>query len=422
MPAPGYDGQLSILATTPWSIQLKILIVNTLFPPHKVGGAEKSVALLAEGLARSGDEVSVATLDEIDTPNLEVRSDGIRVHRLPLDNIYWPWGSHQHPSSARALLWHYHNSWNPKAAKRLGRVIDDEQPDVVHCNNLTGFSPSAWTAIKARGLPILQTLRDYWPLCVRAGLFKNGDVCTKRCTECQLLTRKTRSHSGMVDQLVSNSNFVIAAHHRHDYFPGVPARRIFNVVDLPSGPRVNPSQQGDPLMFGFIGRIEAEKGIEIVLDAVTRLNREDWRLRIAGVGVNEYVEGLRRRFPDHRIEWLGFASSADFYRSIDVALISSVWPEPLPRTLIESLGNGLGVICSDAGGIPEIADLGLHSLTYPAKDAVALAVAMRVALDNPEGWREGGLKDADALKVFSEGEVIAQYRQAYADALGGSVS
>ena len=401
---------------------MKIMIVNTLFPPHTVGGAEKSVALLAEGLARGGDEVSVATLDRIDTPSLEVRPDGIRVHRLPLDNSYWPYGSDERPSAARTLLWHYRNSWNRKAARRLGKVIDAEQPDLVHCNNLTGFSPAAWPTIKARGLPIVQTMRDYWPLCVRVSLFKNGDVCTRRCTECRLLTRKARSHSSLVDQLVSNSNFVIAAHHRHGYFPGVPARRIFNVVDLPNKARVSPSQPGEPLVFGFIGRIEAEKGIEIVLDAASRLDRPggtDWRLRIAGVGVADYVEGLQRRYPDPRIEWLGFTGSADFYRSIDVALISSVWPEPLPRTLIESLGNGLGVICSDAGGIPEIADLGRRSLTYPAKDAAALAAAMRVALDNAGDWREGGLKDADALEVFSEDRIIAQYRQAYADALAG---
>ncbi len=397
---------------------MKIMIVNTLFPPHKVGGAEKSVALLAEGLARGGDEISVVTLDQIDTPSLEVRPDGIRVHRLPLDNIYWPWPAQERPSAARALLWHYHNSWNRKAARRLGAVIDAEQPDLVHCNNLTGFSPAAWTEIKARGLPIVQTLRDYWPLCVRVSLFKNGDVCTKRCAECRLLTRHTRSHSGIVDQLVSISNFVTAAHHRYGYFPGVPVRRIFNVVDLPGEPRISPSRPGDPLILGFIGRIEAEKGIEIVLEAVTRLGRENWRLRVAGVGLADYVEGLQRRFPDPRIEWLGFAISAEFYRSIDVALISSVWPEPLGRTLIESLGNGLGVICSDAGGIPEIADLGRRSLTYPARDAVALAAAINVALDNPEDWREGGLKHADALEVFSESRIITQYRQAYADALG----
>ena len=45
---------------------MKVLIVNVLYPPHKIGGAEKSVSLLAEALVRAGDEVVVATLDDID--------------------------------------------------------------------------------------------------------------------------------------------------------------------------------------------------------------------------------------------------------------------------------------------------------------------------------------------------------------------
>src|SRR5450432_3625911 len=41
---------------------MRILIVNTLYPPLQVGGAEKSVSLLAEALGRTGDEVSVVSL------------------------------------------------------------------------------------------------------------------------------------------------------------------------------------------------------------------------------------------------------------------------------------------------------------------------------------------------------------------------
>ena len=41
---------------------MRILIINTLYPPLTVGGAERSVCLLAEALARSGDCVSVVTL------------------------------------------------------------------------------------------------------------------------------------------------------------------------------------------------------------------------------------------------------------------------------------------------------------------------------------------------------------------------
>nr|WP_316628630.1 glycosyltransferase [uncultured Brevundimonas sp.] len=41
---------------------MRVLIVNTLYPPADIGGAERSVAQLAEGLAAAGVETSVLTL------------------------------------------------------------------------------------------------------------------------------------------------------------------------------------------------------------------------------------------------------------------------------------------------------------------------------------------------------------------------
>lgn len=398
---------------------MKILFANTLYTPYKIGGAEKSVQLLAEGLARGGDQVTVVTLHEHADETAE-DLNGVRVIRLPLDNIYWPYaGAEVARSLPQRLRWHRGNSWNRRAASRFARVLNAEKPDVVHVHITTGFSPALWPEVKKRGIPLVQTLRDYSAMCTRAALFKNGRNCEQRCLECRVLTHPAKAASRGIDQLVSNSDFVISAHHRHGYFDGVPARRIFNIVPLDEQPR-DAKAADAPLVFGFIGRVEAEKGIDVVLEATARLDREDWRLRIAGIGVPAYVEALKARYPDPRIEWLGFARSDEFYRSIDTVLISSVWREPLPRTLIESLSYGLSAICADSGGIPEIADLALHSITYPPTDAQALANAMRTAIDDKAAWRAGGLKTADALGWFAEARIVAENRAAYTDAIAGA--
>jgi glycosyltransferase involved in cell wall biosynthesis len=395
---------------------MKILMVNALYPPHKVGGAEKSVALLAQSLVEAGDEVAVATLDDRAEPDMKIEN-GVRVHRLPIDNIYWPYGDvNAAPPSYKRIEWHWRNRWNMAAAARLGTIIDLEKPDVVHCNVLTGFSVAAWAAIKDRKLPIVQTLRDYAVICTRSALFKNGQQCATRCAQCRVITSPGKAASRMVDQLVSNSNYVIRAHHDAGYFDGVPARRIFNIVLLEDKARDVVADE-TPIRFGFIGRIEPEKGIEQVLAACAVLQRPDWTLKIAGVGVDDYVEALKSRYPDPRIEWLGFAQADAFYRTIDVVLIASVWPEPLPRTLIESLSYRLSVICSSAGGIPEIADLARKSISYDAMDAGALAQAMTVAIDDKADWRAGGLKDTNSLSLFAKDAVVSAYRSAYADAI-----
>lgn len=395
---------------------MKVLIVNVLYPPHRIGGAEKSVSLLAEALVRAGDDVVVATLDDIAQPLVETKN-GVTVHRLPIDNLYWPYDPDAAPQPRlKRLRWHIRNRWNRAAARRIGALLDAERPDVVHCNVLTGFSVAVWREVKRRRLPLVQTLRDYGVMCTRSALFKNGANCTGRCLECRVLTAPAQRESAVVDQLVSNSDYVIRRHHAEDFFHGVPARRIFNIVPLDAQAR-DPQAPDAPLVFGFIGRIEAEKGIDVVLEATTRITTADWRLRIAGIGAPDYVAELKRRHPDPRIEWLGFSQAGDFYRSIDTVLISSVWPEPLPRTLIEALSYGLSAICADAGGIPEIADLARHSITYAPTDVAALAAAMDTALADAAAWRAGGLKQADALGWFAEDRIVAENRAAYADAI-----
>ena len=101
---------------------MRVLMINTLYPPLIVGGAEKSVFLLAEALARAGDQVSVVTLHAGSEETIESQN-GIRVYRLPMDNRYWPFGRRKQSLAAR-LLWHIADVWNRKAARRVARILD----------------------------------------------------------------------------------------------------------------------------------------------------------------------------------------------------------------------------------------------------------------------------------------------------------
>jgi glycosyltransferase involved in cell wall biosynthesis len=270
-------------------------------------------------------------------------------------------------------------------------------------------------------LPLVHTLRDYGAICARSALFKNGRTCTQRCVECVLLTRPGKQASRLVDQLVGNSDYTLGVHRKAGYFAGVSARRLFNVVPLTRQERARRDDAAQ-LVFGFIGRIEAEKGIEVVLAACARLGTADWRLRIAGTGGAEYVEDLRRRFPDQRIEWLDHTDADAFYRSVDVLLMASIWPEPLPRTLIEALAHGLPAICAEAGGIPEIAGLAARTISYPPTDVAALAAAMTEAIRDKTDWRSGGgFHEPASLTLFSEAEVVARHREVYRDAVSSSL-
>jgi glycosyltransferase involved in cell wall biosynthesis len=391
---------------------MNVLMINSLYPPHIIGGAEKSVALLAEAVARRGHKVTALTLARDQQEQSTVQSD-VQVERMPIQNLYWPFEKERDHSPLRKLRWHLRDSWNNRYNQAFESLLDRVQPDVIHSNNLTGLSTEFWPIARNRGIRIVHTLRDYSLLCSRAALFKKGRDCERRCVDCALLTMRKKQLSQSVDCVASNSRYVIDAHKRHGYFRNLPDHVIYNIADMPSAIPANDGVRPDELVFGFIGRIEPEKGIEVVLAATRRLPAEGWRLKIAGAGRDDYVAALKARYSQPQIEWLDFVDPHRFYNDIDTCLIASVWPEPLPRTLIESFAYGRSVICSDAGGIPEIASLGPVSLTYPRNDATALARAMAQAVANRDLWRLRGRPHPRAMEQFAEATVAERYLSLY---------
>lgn len=390
---------------------MKILFLNSMYPPEIVGGAEVSVSLLAEALVRRGHEVATVCLHKGKSDVVD-ELKGVRVYRLPIENIYWPFGDERKRPPLQRLIWHLRDTWNSKAARRFGEILDTEKPDVVHTNNLTGFSVCSWLEARRRKIRIVHTLRDYSLICKRSMLFKNGHTCWTRCVSCAAMTAPSLYSCRMVDAVASNSRFVLERHIKCGYFQGVPRRVIYNIANLDERSGVPRSVSSD-LVFGFIGRVELEKGIDIVLKATELLPDSGWRLKIAGRGMEGYVRDLRKKYQSSRIDWLGFTRGQDFYAAIDVCVVSSVWPEPLPRTLIESMEAGRPTICSTAGGIPEISDMSALIGSYEPNDYQGLAALMMKAIGESRRWKETHPMQPSFAEKFSPDAIVNQYLELY---------
>lgn len=396
--------------------KMKLLLISTLYPPHIIGGAEKAAAQLAEALVRRGHEVVVASLYPGSSEVVENRN-GVRVYRLPLDNFYWPFDRNKKPNVLYRFAWHIREIWNPAAARRIGKILDTEMPDVVNTHNVCGFSVAAWREVHRRKVRLVHTVHDYYLMCPRCTLFRKGRNCEKRCLRCKALTFKRRDLSRLPDVVVSVSQHALDEHIRRHYFEELPAKVIYNIqgTDKLQLPRTQSGAQlSDELIFGFIGRVEEEKGIETLLAATKQLHPPNWKLKIAGKGFDDYVKTMANRFQDPRIEWLGFTDAGKFYSSVDVVVIPSLWAEPLPYVCVESLHAGKGLICALSGGIPEIAKLARAVEFFPAGNADALAQKMTLALTSPQRWREGKVPDASTLSAFQEEYIVERYLREYA--------
>lgn len=356
---------------------MRIAIVNTLYPPHIVGGAERSVALLAAGLVRAGHRVHAIVLhDSAHVRREEI--DGVTVHRLPHGQAHWPFDGERHGAWARAR-WHWRDRGMGPMQGALAALLRTIAPDVVHTNNLAGFGSQVVPLARAMRLPVVHTLRDFSLVCARTALFRKGRDCHRRCADCRLLTAPRIAAAKGIDLVVGNSGFMVTRHRALGLFADIPTATIYSAVPpLAATPRA--AREPGPLRFGFAGAIKAEKGIAALLDACTKLPETGWSLTVAGRGDADYVADLRARHAHLPITWAGFVPVERYLAAIDVAVIPSLWPEPMPRTLIEALGEGLPAIVSDAGGSPEVAARSPLARVFPRGDAGALAEHMRAAI------------------------------------------
>lgn len=151
----------------------------------------------------------------------------------------------------------------------------------------------------------------------------------------------------------------------------------------PAASRV--AQPGDmttgEVTVGFIGRLVAEKGVSVLLEALALDPK--LRARIAGSGpllTSLHADAGARGVSD-RVEIVGPVGPddlVDFYRSVDVLAVPSLptptWTEQFGRVAVEAMGCGTPVVSSDAGALPDV--VGAAGIVVPHGDARALAAAL----------------------------------------------
>lgn len=163
----------------------------------------------------------------------------------------------------------------------------------------------------------------------------------------------------------------------------------------------------DTVVFGSQGRILPRKGyIEMVRAAHRALQQlsADERMRCRFVVLGDTPQDIQ---PDHLAEcralvselglddaffFVGFRDDVKPYvADFDVAVVPSVYPDPLPRAVIESMAMGRPVIAFDVGGVGEMLEDATCGALVPAGDVEVLASEMLRYFKSPELRREHGL-------------------------------
>lgn len=187
---------------------------------------------------------------------------------------------------------------------------------------------------------------------------------------------------------------------------GAPTERVdvvYNGVDLneiESDP-THIAKCCDTFQILAVGRLSAEKGIDVLLKSMTMLPPDGFHLRIAGVGQEDKnLEAMVRDLHlQGRVEFLGAIARnqiASYYRGSDVLVIPSR-SEAFSLVAIEAMACGMPIIATRVGGLTEVIDDGINGVLVSANAPDELARALNVIQSSPD--RRRGLSTAAIAKA-----------------------
>jgi glycogen(starch) synthase len=390
---------------------VRVLMLSWEYPPVMYGGLGRHAHALAEALAGAGHAVTVVTQHAPDAAYDEV-VNGVRVIRVPPDP----------PLVPREDLLAWVLSLNHSLGRAASQIATQSTFDVVHVHDWVVAHAAA--AVKnASGLPLVATMHA-----TEAGRHQGwlpGALSKAIHTTEWWLTFEAR-------RVITCSS-----HMRWE------VTRLFDLppdsVDVvPNGIQLDtwhvPEQRalaarrewaaGDAPLVAYTGRLEYEKGVHTLLQALPRLRRRfpGVRLVLAGTGTHENeLRALARSLRLGRaVTFAGFLDHdelAVLAAAADVAVVPSIY-EPFGIVALEAAAAGTPLVVADTGGLREIVEHGITGLRFAPGDIGALATAVASVLSDEVLARRLGRDAREVLtRDYAWSTVAARTAAVYARAI-----
>jgi glycosyltransferase involved in cell wall biosynthesis len=367
---------------------LKIVLATEYFYPISKGGTEMYVYQLAKELINNGHDCIVISLSN------EFKEDiyeGIQVFYIPFIK-----GNHlesEVPENLHALI----------------SVLDKINPQIVHLHSL---SPSLGVnhLVHLHLIGYITFFTAHLPsfTCARGDLLYNGEeICDgeiiyDRCMNCILNSKgKKNKLSNSLITLASKNKFI------QNLFPalGVIQNKI-NSLELVekyideiivvsawqqdvlllnkfNSSKLSICRQaiykeiilhekknsiGVKLKIGYIGRIVPEKGIDVLLDCLIDIDKDNYELYVAAIKTENHLNYYhinKKLALNLNAVWKENLNSEEvisFIDEIDLLIVPSVWLETGPYVIYEALARKVPVLAFKKGGSVELINNGVDSI------------------------------------------------------------
>ena len=342
---------------------MKILLIHNFYQNAHIGGEDvvfrNEYSALVEALG--ADNVFKYTVSNDDAKMIQIVSD--------------IWGAHHHGRAIAAL-------------------VQEKGISIVHVHNtFVGLTPTIFKYAKQAGAMVVHTLHNFRRWCVAGSFYRSNN-----CMEC---LEKGR-HSAISYKCYRGSRLATTlstlAHswyeQKNDYAPvdqywylsetqkktllrcGLPEEKL---QYKPHWVHVDATLPSAEMKAGllYVGRLEAEKGIELLLDSLT-----DEMPKLTIIGHSEQLDAYKKAASSKNVQFLGRAdreTTINEMRRAKYLIHSSVVEETFGLTMFEAMGVGTPVIGFKIGTREEYIKDGVNGYLSPTGK---LSETLRLALSS----------------------------------------
>ncbi|HIE65033.1 MAG TPA: glycosyltransferase family 1 protein [Nitrospira sp.] len=320
---------------------MHILVMTRSTLHHGFGGFQRQCTDLCEGFVNRGHEVTVITTAHPEGEQM-LESSGYTIHFVK-------------PSKPRRLS----RRWFKETRKLVDDIHQRKPIDVIHSNEFAGFGLCKWA--RKKGIPICllchgslrSELLSFFASADRRPRYWHWLILTpffliKRYVLWEIPMRRTVSSIILVTPTIEGD---------FRAFCKGKVRVIENGITLPQRPEKKDSQ--GTLRLLCTGRADRQKGFQMAIMAISKLQDLDLHLDIVGTG--DYLGELKklagRLELDDSVTFRGRVDDTELYRlysESDMYLIPTLRYEGLPLALLEAMAHGIPTISSDIGGNSDV--------------------------------------------------------------------
>ena len=311
------------------------------------------------------------------------------------------------PDGMEVLELPYYKFKDPRWAANVVRLVSSVRsfkPDIIHVQE-KGDHDLVLALLGLRGFPMILTIHDPVP-------HSGSDVNKKPHIKRFLQKLRKLSKAAIVHGEKLKNETKIVAPFLEDRIYSIP----HGLLGLPTGQSSDTMRERGCLLF--FGRVEAYKGLGILIDAVNLVSDRGIQVKvvIAGKGsdwdrfrdqlVNDSRFELHERFIPH-------AETAELFLRADIVVMPYI-DATQSGVAAMALGYGRPVIASDVGSVSEMVRHGYNGLLVPPSNAAALADAIaKLVADESMSIEFGKNSQALAQGEYSWKEVARLTKEAY---------